>query len=66
MYMEYDQLCHEMIVDITKCEALIEIFNYRVRNWSYSMYIKGYNRYVPIHFIEIKSTAVMHTPASVR
>ena len=30
MYMEYDQLCHEIIVDITKSEALSDIFNYRV------------------------------------
>ena len=62
MYMEYDQLCHEIIVDITKSEALSDIFNYRVAQLSYSIYIKGYNRYVPIHFIKINSTAVVHTP----
>ena len=59
MYMEYDQLCHEIIVDITKSEALSDIFNYRVAQLSYSMYIKEYNRYVPIHFIKMNSTAVV-------
>ena len=43
MYMEYDQLCHSIIEDITQSFAFRDIYNYLVAQLSYSMYIKGYN-----------------------